>query len=181
MVTWREVCDEVALPGPGPAAFHGTIYNLERKSLLESALGEGLITQPPLPEVGSGFPQQFDVLQINSLNRVSQYDIAEPTWLVEYLVNLRRLRRRLNDLWMEGLQKRFAQVNLPSIYKCYAGRVVESMAAGRPVISWAPPRERTRALFAPGHEIELFEREDANGLAQAILRLRLRRPGGSPP
>ena len=72
---------------------------------------------------------------------------------------------------MEGLQKSFAQVNLPSIYKCYAGRVVESMAAGRPVISWAPPRERTRALFAPGHEIELFEREDANGLAQAILRL----------
>jgi tetratricopeptide (TPR) repeat protein len=62
-------------------------------------------------------------------------------------------------------------VNLPSIFKCYAGRVVESMAAGRPVISWDPPRARTRALFAPGQEIELFDREDARGLAQAILRL----------
>ena len=81
----------------GPAAFHGTIYNLERKALLESAIGAGLVTQPPLPEIGSGFPRQFDVLQINSLNRVSLYDVAEPAWLDEYLVNLRRLRRRLND------------------------------------------------------------------------------------
>ncbi|MBC8326789.1 MAG: tetratricopeptide repeat protein [Verrucomicrobia subdivision 3 bacterium] len=171
VVTWREVCDAVALPEPGPAAFQGTIYNLERKALLESAINEGLLTQPPLPEIGSGFPRQFDVLQINSLNRVSLYDVAEPAWLGEYLVNLRRLRRRLNDLWMEGLQQSYAQVNLPSIFKCYAGRVVETMAAGRPVISWDPPRARTRALFAPGQEIELFKREDAYGLAQAILKL----------
>jgi len=171
VVTWREVCDPVILPESGPAAFQGTIYNPERKALLESALDEGLLTQPPLPEIGSGFPRQFDVLQINSLNRVSLYDVVEPAWLDEYLVNLRRLRRRLNDLWMEGLQQSYAQVNLPSIFKCYAGRVVESMAAGRPVISWNPPRARTRALFAPGQEIELFDREDAHGLTQAILQL----------
>ena len=32
VVTWREVCDSVDLPEPGPAAFQGTIYNLERKA-----------------------------------------------------------------------------------------------------------------------------------------------------
>jgi len=172
VVTWREVCDSVELPEPGPAAFHGTIYNPERKNLFEMAVAEGLLSQPHLPELGSGFPRQFDVLQINSLKRVSLYDVAEPAWHDEYLINLRRLRRRLNDLWMDGLQNSYAQVNLPSIFKCYAGRVVESMAAGRPVISWDPPRARTRALFAPGQEIELFDRADSDGLVQAILRLR---------
>jgi tetratricopeptide (TPR) repeat protein len=57
---------------------------------------------------------------------------------------------------------------LPSIFKSYAGRVVESMAAGRPVISWKPPRKRTQALFTPGKEILWFDRDKPEQLAEQI-------------
>ena len=42
------------------------------------------------------------------------------------------------------------------------------MAAGRPVISWKPPRERTQALFTPGKEILWFERDKPEQLAEQI-------------
>ncbi|HIE84016.1 MAG TPA: glycosyltransferase family 1 protein [Dehalococcoidia bacterium] len=80
----------------------------------------------------------------------------------------RRVRRQLNDLWQKSLRQSYAQVNLPSIFKTYAGRVVESMAAGRPVISWRPPYERTQKLFVPGKEILWFEKDNPDELASKI-------------
>jgi glycosyltransferase involved in cell wall biosynthesis len=70
------------------------------------------------------------------------------------------------------MQRGSAVVNLPANVKAYAGRVVEAMAAGRPVISWeVPHRPRTRALFEDGEEILLYPRSEPAQLADHIRRI----------
>ena len=66
-----------------------------------------------------------------SIKQLLEGETITPNLLDEYLEELRRTRRQLSDLWQKGLHQSYAQVNLPSIFKSYAGRVVESMAAGR--------------------------------------------------
>ena len=168
VVGWRDVCATVNLPTPGPAWFQGTAYNPERQAFLECEVLKGLLERPPSAEVDSTLPAEFDRAQMESIKQISKYDIAALEWLEEYHGQIRRIRRQLNDLWQDSLRRGFAHVNLPSIYKGYAGRVVESMAAGRPVISWAPPRQRTRQLFVPGEEILWFERDRPDELAAQI-------------
>jgi len=168
VVGWRDVCATVNLPTPGPAWFQGTAYNPERQAFLECEVLKGLLERPPSAEADSTLPAEFDRAQMESIKQISKYDIAALEWLEEYHGQIRRIRRQLNDLWQDSLRRGFAHVNLPSIYKGYAGRVVESMAAGRPVISWAPPRQRTRKLFVPGEEILWFERDRPDELAAQI-------------
>ena len=65
-----------------------------------------------------------------------------------------------------------AIVNLPSLAKFYGGRVIEAMAAGRPVISWnIPDHPQNLALFEPEKDILLFEQDDPAALAQHIDRV----------
>src|SRR5438067_9752015 len=86
---------------------------------------------------------------------------------------LRRVRRELFSQFLEGLQAGSAVVNLPHLVKAYAGRVVEGMAAGRPVVSWdLPDRPRNRALFEEDQEILLFQRDQPEHLAEHLRRLR---------
>jgi hypothetical protein len=62
-----------------------------------------------------------------------------------------------------------AVVNLPHFVQAYSGRVVEAMAAGRPVITWEiPDRPRTRELFECGKEILMFPRHSPEQLAAHI-------------
>ena len=168
VVGWRDVCAQIDLPAPGPACFQGTLYNPERQAFFELAELRKLLHQPESPEATSELPSDFDKTQVLSIKQLMRYDVAALEWLDEYLTQLRRIRRQLNDLWQKGLRQSYAQVNLPSIFKSYAGRVVESMAAGRPIISWEPPRERTRALFTPGKEILWFNRDKPEQLAAQI-------------
>ena len=89
-----------------------------------------------------------------------------PEALAQHVSSLRVIRRALHGLWLDGVRLGSASVNLPSLFKGYSGRVVESMAAGVPVVSWdAPHRPANRSLFAPDREIRLFERNDAETLA----------------
>jgi glycosyltransferase involved in cell wall biosynthesis len=90
---------------------------------------------------------------------------------------LRIIRRQAFAQWISGLQAGCAVVNLPHFVKTYAGRVVEGMAAGRPVISWEiPDRPRNTALFEANREILLFSRDVPTQLAEHIRHIR-REPG----
>ena len=90
-----------------------------------------------------------------------------------HLFLLRRLRRRLFRRWMEALDGDPVVVNLPHSVGTYPGRVVEAMAAGRPVVAWdVPGRPRNRALFEDGAEILLFSGTEGKALASALSRLR---------
>ena len=168
VVGWRDVCGNIQLPKPNPACFQGSLYNQERQDFLQHPSLHRLLHMPEPMESTTTLPAQFDKIQENSINILLKKDKPPMEWLEEYLTLLRCNRRKLNDLWQKGLRKSYAQVNLPSVFKSYAGRVVESMAAGRPVISWKPPRERTRALFIPGKEILWFDRDKPEQLAEQI-------------
>ena len=74
---------------------------------------------------------------------------------------------------MEALEGDPVVVNLPHSVGTYPGRVVEAMAAGRPVVAWdVPGRPRNRALFEDGAEILLFSGTEGKALASALSRLR---------
>ena len=175
LIPWRCVSDTIVLPAKAPAVFYGTLYSPERRAFLTCAEVQGKLAKPPLPEDKTYLPKAFDDLQLSILSYLNSkqhaLDPFFPLRLINYLAELRRLRRQLFDLWLDGLRAGYASVNLPSIFKCYAGRVVESMAAGRPVISWDVPRKRTKALFTPGKEILLFNQDKPEELAAQIDRL----------
>jgi glycosyltransferase involved in cell wall biosynthesis len=70
------------------------------------------------------------------------------------------------------MQSGCAVVNLPSFFKGYAGRVIEGMAAGCPVISWRiPDRPQTESLFTDTEEILLYNKDDPVDLARQIKRI----------
>ena len=97
--------------------------------------------------------------------------LAAPLHLL-YLDLLHRLRHSAFLLWQrQVLQQGAAVVNLPHLVKGYSGRVIEGMAAGRPVISWRiPGRPRNTALFADGREILLYETpEELAGHIERVL------------
>lgn len=171
VVPARCLCAKVELPAPGPAIFNGTIYSPERRSFFEHSKLRQRLIQPPLPEDKTDLPARFDAAQLRALNSLSGRGTASFSQLEAHVDEVRQVRRQLFDLWLQALRAGYATVNLPSVYKGYAGRVVESMAAGRPVISWAPPRARTRALFTPDQEILLFDRQSPAELRRQIDRL----------
>ena len=73
---------------------------------------------------------------------------------------------------MEALEGDPVVVNLPHSVGTYPGRVVEAMAAGRPVVAWdVPGRPRNRALFEDSAEILLFSGTEPAALASALHRL----------
>ena len=168
IVNWRDVSPECPTVPVQPATFRGNCYNTERQQILDHLCQAGLLNKPDSVNEPDHLVTDFDELQMQFIKLLAKYPVADPNWRIEYLSKHRTLRRQLNNAWTADLRNSFAQVNLPSIFKSYAGRVVESMAAGRPVISWKPPRERTQALFKPGEEILWFDRDDPEALARQI-------------
>jgi tetratricopeptide (TPR) repeat protein len=171
IVPARSVCQAVDLPAPGPAIFNGTLYSAERRSFLQHPRFRQKLMQPPLPEDQTDLPARFDAAQLQALNLLAERRGPSVPELQAHVAEVREVRRQMFALWLQALRAGYATVNLPSVYKGYAGRVVESMAAGRPVISWTPPRARTCALFAPEQEILLFDRKKPEELHRQIDRL----------
>ena len=98
----------------------------------------------------------------------STYDVRRA--LPAYMRLLRLVRQQCFRLWLRRLGDYSAIINLPSYVKAYAGRVVEGMAAGRPVVSWEiPDRPRNKALFEDGKEILLYS--DPSQFASHIQRV----------
>jgi glycosyltransferase involved in cell wall biosynthesis len=116
------------------------------------------------PEKRIAYPRLIDIETNSRFPVCSVY--------TSYLRLLRHIRRQLYSMYLDGLQSGCAVVNLPSLFKSYSSRVVEGMAAGRPVISWQiPDRPQVNALFEDGQEILLFSKNDPSHLAAQIQRV----------
>lgn len=158
-------------PIDGVACFNGAIYG-ERQRWLEHPQLRDVLRQERSPEYEYGLPSLFDRINHEVIERLQQMKQYSPELLDQHLDALRTLRKRSFELWLEGLARGAAVVNLPSFYQAYPGRIYEGMAAGRPVISWEiPGRPRTKALFEEDKEILLFPGDDPVKLAEQIRRV----------
>lgn len=168
----ERLIDNTVLPPQKPyAIFGGAVYG-ERLSLLHHPQLQGLLVRLPPPEAAVLRPFQFEMLHFFSLLASHFQSARRRQILSRYLAELRRIRRQAFGQWIAGLKTGCAVVNLPHRVKTYAGRVVEGMAAGRPVISWEiPDRPHNRMLFEPEREILLFSPENPLQLAEHIRRL----------
>jgi len=138
-------------------AFIGNAY-YQRANFLRDSKLHGLLVKQSSPEAGTIYPYLFTTLHILArlfvICRLPGTRYALPL----YLRHLRKIRRISFTLWIQALQSHVAVINLPCLVKAYPGRVIEGMAAGRPVISWEiPDRPQNRDLFEEGSEILLYD------------------------
>lgn len=149
------------------ALFSGTNYLLRQKFTENPGLTKYL-HKFVSPENETELPGLFDSLNQFAVNNSQTISIDD---YERYLNSIRNLRRKSYQMYLEGLQSGVAVVNLPSYFKSYTSRVIEGMAAKRPVISWRiPERPRNSALFEDGKEILLFERDNPEELINHITK-----------
>ena len=167
----RFISEDVIKVSNNYAVFSGGIYG-ERASWLEHPDLQGLLIQQASPEHSTVYPALFNRLHA-AVHRFLKSGLpGQSSALSTYLYFLRRIRRQCFESWLHGMRSGRAVVNLPSFLKAYAGRVVEGMAAGRPVISFeVPDRPQTKALFEDGHEILLYPKDEPSKLAAQIERI----------
>jgi hypothetical protein len=155
---------------PGPAVFRGSLYG-DRVAMAGAARLDGLLALRGPLEAGTLDPRLFERLQLLAAAWVARGLPGSRAAAAAHLAALRALRRRVFRRWLRALAGDGAVVNLPHAVGTYPGRVVEGMAAGRPVVAWdVPGRPRNRALFEDGVEILLFSETET--LAARLERLR---------
>lgn len=155
----------------GPGIFIGEVYG-ERGAWLRDRHVRGLLQRQSSSERGTVYPWAFNCVQFGTRCCLMLGNSGE-RHLNSYVSSVRWMRRRCFRRWLRSLQAGIAVVNLPSAVKAYAGRVVEGMAAGRPVVSWRiPDRPRTASLFAENEDILLFSRDCPEELAAHLARLK---------
>lgn len=168
----RFICPRIEAPAHQEAAFYGELYG-DRKAWIDDPLLTGLLVRPPSAEAATDFPRLFDALHHRINERFKMGWHPEQPALDEYVGLWRRLRQAIFGNWLATLKTWSAIVNLPSLLQSYPGRVVEAMAAGRPVVSWAiPDRPKTGSLFRDGREILLYSRANPAELAKCLQDLR---------
>lgn len=174
---WPQAVPErvIGMPDTRPAIdsalFAGVAYG-SREKWLSDPLFSGLVQLVRSEEHATNLPALFDRLQSMTLKALAEGLQPEKHHLKAYVDVLTYVRRACFDCWLSTLRKGSAIVNLPSHVRAYAGRVVEGMAAGRPVVSWEiPDRPRTRGLFEPEREILLFPPSQPDELARILRRL----------
>jgi glycosyltransferase involved in cell wall biosynthesis len=159
-------------PPPGHRAIIGGTPYGKRQEILQHPALQGLLSRPGSAEDQSLLPALFDGLQQAAMGFVQQGLKSWQRSLLAYMTTLREIRQNAFELYLDALQTGCAVVNLPHLVKGYAGRVVEGMAAGRPVVSWdLPHRPMNRALFEDGREILLFDPEQPRQLAEHLERI----------
>ncbi|AOY80306.2 glycosyltransferase [Moorena producens JHB] len=160
--------EDVPPPTYNQAFFSGGVHH-GRQMWLKHPLLQEHFSRLSSPDQGTLYAQVFDCLHSPPVRCLIQNPLALPFYSV-YLNAVRRIRKRSYIRWLRGLQLGVAVVNLPHFVKSYTPRVIEGMAAGRPVLSWEiPNRPRNKALFQDGQEILLFNTPDQ--LAAHIQRL----------
>ena len=154
-----------------PAVFIGSAYQRRAKYLQHPMLRQ-LLEFRPSGEHATALPALFD--QLSGPARTAL--LAQPhrhTDHLKYSEALHKLRASWFELYLDGLCGHMATVNLPSFVKTYAGRVIESMAIGQPVVSWRIPRRpQTDRLFVEGRHILRFDDDDPDRLAIRLQTLR---------
>ncbi len=170
MVPERFITASPTPPTERCAVFHGTPYGPRQSWVTNSMLSERLVYQKAGPP--TRYHQLFDQLQQQASLCLRQDLVIEST-MHQYVRTLQNIRLGEFREWMAALPQWPAVVNLPSFAKFYGGRVLEAMAAGRPVISWKiPSHPRNLALFEEEKDILLFPADDPDALARQIDRLR---------
>lgn len=168
----RCVCDELPPATDAKAAFPGQLYLWRRDFMGNAGLSDLLCTISG-PEDTTAYPALFDVLQAETLVRLNSGVHLGYAELTRYMEVLRRVRRQCFDTWLGALRNAGALVNLKSTFHGYPGRVVESMAVGRPVVSCEVARRpRVNSLFTCGEEILFFNDEQPGELIVHLKRLR---------
>ena len=164
----RQVADQVPIPLNKQGAFFGTPY-YHRNNFLQDDELRKYMTKPNPPEDLSGFPEKFNSLN-SALVRYLSAEESKDLKNMEAFVKMQgQNRKEMDSLWMAELKKWSVQVNLPSLFNGYASRVVESMAAGRPVVSWRIADSVAReSLFVDGEEILLFDKNEPKQLARHL-------------
>jgi glycosyltransferase involved in cell wall biosynthesis len=166
----RFISENVVGPSIKQAVFYGNRYG-PRRHWFEHEELKPFLTHRGSPELTTVYPWLFTALHLAVTPPLGWVLPRTEQSLGVYLSRLRTVRVHCFELWLKGLQAAGAVVNLPHFVKTYAGRVVEAMAAGSPVISWEiPDRPRNRQLFEDGREILLF-RNDPHHLADQIDRV----------
>jgi|CXWL01.1.fsa_nt_gi GT2 family glycosyltransferase/predicted O-methyltransferase YrrM/Tfp pilus assembly protein PilF len=171
MVPERYIIAPPGEPSQRQAVFHGTPYGRRQSWVNHAALQQRVtFAKPAHPptrnQILFDHVQQTAVQYLREGRPVAAVDIAD------YVRTLKNVRLGEFNEWMAQLPQWLAIVNFPSLAKFYGGRVFESMAAGRPVISWCiPDRPNNLGLFQEGREILLFDPDDPGKLVREIDRI----------
>ncbi|WP_373481320.1 glycosyltransferase [Geminocystis sp.] len=147
------------------AFFSGSLYG-ERQELLENKKLNSLLKQNHLSNDNYIYSLFFNLLPRHQYLRLDKFT-NYPLHLIYplYLQLLRNIRYSAFMAWQKQvLQSGFAVVNLPHLVKGYSTRVIEGIAALRPVISWEiPDRPLNKAIFENGKEILLYSTAEELG------------------
>lgn len=166
------ICHEPPPPLVNFGVFFGTLYGERRKWVESPYLKAVLRYCDKSPEFDSPYPAAFDDLH-NQMQQIFAGGVLEPDTLDAYLEGSRLIRTECFKLWLEGLRIGAAVVNLPQWGRAYASRIIEGMAAGRPVISQRMENMENRPLarnaFEDGKEILLYQTEEE--LAEHLSRV----------
>nr|MEC4583450.1 glycosyltransferase [Candidatus Parabeggiatoa sp.] len=151
--------EQVPPPTYNQAFFSGSVY-CGRQDWLNHPILQKRLSRQSSPDEGTLDSKIFNILHNRYARRLMQSRLAVPFYQM-YLNSVRRIRQRSYVRWLRGLQSGVAVVNLPHFVKTYTPRVIEGMAAGRPVLSWEiPNRPRNKAMFEDGKDILLFNTPD---------------------
>jgi hypothetical protein len=136
--------------------FFGTLYGDRAQWLADPTLAGLIEYKERSPELDTEWPQKFDELHTHALFLLNNKQ-ATAHGLKLYIEAISRARYECFKCWLQGLTQGLAVVNLPQWGRAYASRVVEGMAAGRPVITQAlQQRPLSREAFIDGEEILLY-------------------------
>jgi hypothetical protein len=165
----RAIREPVASPAPGTGGtFCGSLYG-RRQAWMSDARLAGRLRRQPSSEAGTLLPRLFGFTGHFGA-ATARRSLTSARGL--YNAAVHRLRRSAMRLWMKELARSPAVVNLPHMVKTYTPRVVEGMAAARPVVSWRiPSRPLNQRLFEENAEILLYSPDDPASLADCFDRL----------
>ncbi|ULA63108.1 MAG: Glycosyltransferase [Nitrospira sp.] len=171
MVPGRFIAAPTGTPRFNRGVFHGTPYG-PRQQWIQHPLLQRHLTFAPPASPPTPAQQLFDRLQLAARDLLKTGSPVPESLFKQYVHKLKEIRAAEFADWMERLSDWAAIVNLPSLAKFYGGRVLEGMAAGRPIVSWAiSNRPRNARLFEEGAEILTFPKDDPAVLAGMLERL----------
>ncbi|MHC9064142.1 glycosyltransferase [Nitrospira sp. CMX1] len=176
MVPRRYIPSSESTPRFDRAVFHGVPYGPRRNWVAHPALRDLMTFQQPA-DPPTDYQRMFDRLQQASQQLLTSGRPVSESQLNDYAACLQQVREGEFTEWMAALGHWAAIVNLPSLAKFYGGRVFESMASGRPVLSWSiPAHPKNRNLFEADKEIILFPGDQPAALAAKLERVLRDRP-----